>query len=91
MEALAVQSIGICTTCNHIDDCLFRLRNGRPVWFCEEFDNYVEPMFAVLPEETRVEPNGRVKFMGLCLNCEDRLTCTYPKPDGGVWRCEEYR
>jgi hypothetical protein len=27
----------------------------------------------------------------LCSNCEDRHTCIYPKPAGGVWHCEEYR
>jgi len=90
VEALALKSTGICTTCNHIDDCLFRLRNGRPVWFCEEFDDYVK-MEAVMPEEMQVEPDGQLRFLGLCLNCEERFTCAYPKPESGVWHCEEYR
>jgi hypothetical protein len=29
--------------------------------------------------------------LGLCGLCEDRSTCTYPRPEGGVWHCEEYR
>jgi hypothetical protein len=28
---------------------------------------------------------------GLCINCENRHTCEFIKPNGGVWHCEEYR
>lgn len=28
---------------------------------------------------------------GLCINCDVRDTCTFPKPEGGVWFCEEYQ
>jgi hypothetical protein len=28
---------------------------------------------------------------GLCPTCDFRSTCMYPKPEGGVWHCEEYR
>ena len=28
---------------------------------------------------------------GLCCTCEDCRVCKYPKPEGGVWHCEEYR
>ncbi|MEI9476493.1 MAG: hypothetical protein WCO26_07950 [Deltaproteobacteria bacterium] len=31
------------------------------------------------------------KHRGLCTICEDHGVCTYPKPEGGVWHCEEYR
>ncbi len=31
------------------------------------------------------------RYKGLCGNCEDRRGCTFPKPEGGVWHCEEYR
>lgn len=27
---------------------------------------------------------------GLCVNCDRRYDCTYPKPPGGVWSCDEY-
>jgi len=30
-------------------------------------------------------------YMGLCKSCANRETCTFPKPEGGVWHCEEYR
>jgi hypothetical protein len=28
---------------------------------------------------------------GLCMNCDVRDTCTFTKPEGGVWFCEEYQ
>ncbi len=28
---------------------------------------------------------------GLCSICEGREACTFVKPEGGVWHCEEYR
>lgn len=27
---------------------------------------------------------------GLCTTCIHAETCEFPRPDGGVWRCEEY-
>ena len=27
---------------------------------------------------------------GLCRNCKKQKTCTLPRPEGGVWRCEDY-
>lgn len=32
-----------------------------------------------------------IAAVGLCSNCELRSTCTFAKPEGGVWRCDEYR
>lgn len=29
-------------------------------------------------------------FPGLCRNCARLTDCTYPKPEGGVWHCDEY-
>jgi hypothetical protein len=29
-------------------------------------------------------------FQGLCVNCDRRFDCTYPKPAGGVRSCDEY-
>jgi len=44
--------------------------------------------------ESQVRLDTEVKnsenLLGLCKNCEKRKTCTIPKPEGGVWRCEEY-
>lgn len=29
-------------------------------------------------------------LQGLCVNCDHRDYCSYPKPAGGVWSCGEY-
>jgi hypothetical protein len=29
--------------------------------------------------------------LGLCSTCENSETCTFQKPEGGVWHCEEYK
>ena len=31
------------------------------------------------------------KHRELCTICEDKNVCVFPKPEGGVWHCEEYR
>ena len=38
------------------------------------------------PDEGR-EP---IESKGLCRNCKKHESCILPKPEGGVWRCEEY-
>ncbi len=91
----------ICSTCNHVHGCVNLKRGDRPVWFCEEFDNYVpveektndETIFQPVQsyiEQDSMEDVGR-QFQGLCINCEDRHTCNLMKPNGGVWHCQEYR
>jgi len=36
------------------------------------------------------EPRDSARYKGLCRNCKKRQDCTVPKPDGGIWRCEDY-
>ncbi len=35
--------------------------------------------------------NDSPSARGLCSNCENSGSCNYPKPEGGVWHCEEYK
>jgi hypothetical protein len=62
------------------------------------FDDYVRP---ALPDERQLLPSradaglrtaaeDSAKYVGLCVNCEHRTTCRYPKPEGGLWHCEDY-
>ena len=37
------------------------------------------------------EKDERERFKGLCMNCDNRFDCLLPRPEGGVWHCEEYR
>ena len=37
---------------------------------------------------SEAEDSGEYK--GLCKNCRKQKSCRLPKPEGGVWRCEDY-
>lgn len=91
---------GLCLTCDHARSCTYPRDPERPVLQCEEFEAYDMPV-----ERTTVDaflassnanaraasgPNGKGEFKGLCANCENRKTCTFPRPEEGVWHCEEY-
>jgi len=81
----------LCSTCNHLRTCETRGTARRPVFYCEEFDAYVpvaaRPASASEPEKKA----GPDKYGGLCCNCDNRHTCVVPKPESGIWHCEEYR
>ena len=87
--------IGLCMTCNNVSTCVHRKRHKQPVWYCEEFDNDVPPkedQIWIMNDEEFLgsQKKDTNNLKGLCSNCDIRETCTYPKPEGGVWHCEEY-
>lgn len=43
------------------------------------------------PTKSNSEEKDPENFKGLCRNCRKLKTCKLPKPEGGVWRCEEYQ
>jgi hypothetical protein len=94
-------NLGLCSTCISIKTCTGRKTWKGPVLFCEEFCDIVP-----LTNRQRIKPESaapqtspakaaaderEVQFKGLCMNCESRHTCCFPKPETGVWHCEEYR
>jgi hypothetical protein len=92
---------GLCSLCQNASTCTYTKDPRRPVLQCEDFDGY-EPRRVrtivknILPATnpklgSDVEEKDSGKYKGLCSICEDRKTCTFIKPEGGVWHCEEYR
>jgi len=79
----------ICSTCNHLQICMNRKDRLRPIWFCEEFDDYVPVESAFKIPEYKPRTNT-TEFKGLCMNCENRNSCGFLRPNGGVWHCDEY-
>ncbi len=89
---------GLCLSCRNAPECTFPREPGRPVWQCEEFTSFdsrlernscegtILARTGLIPEER--DPEG---WIGLCKNCENRKTCNFPKPDAGVWHCDEYQ
>ncbi len=86
--------LGLCSTCRHDSTCTFPRSEDRPVHFCEEFDGEEDkPALAVVCHEEVLDQKAFAdgeKYLGLCSTCAHRETCTFPKPAGGVWQCEEF-
>ncbi len=82
------EPLGLCKTCKNAATCTFPREAGRPVRFCDEFDGE-EKAEEVKPKvEVKKTPLNDLK--GLCRLCDRAESCTFPKPEGGVWHCEEY-
>jgi len=86
---------GLCSVCKKASTCTYRRDPWQPVWQCDEFEcgsiqvSTFPPIDSSFKPDAAYESSG--KYKGLCVNCENRETCTYPKPEGGVWHCDEYK
>jgi hypothetical protein len=98
MQKIATSEVtdyrGLCWMCEGASTCTYRRDPRQPVWQCDEFECGTSPVNISPPTHSRIEftPGNKNlgKYKGLCVNCENRQTCTYPKPEGGVWHCNEY-
>ncbi len=103
-ENLAIdkkQYLGLCSYCKSELNCMFIRDPKRPVCECEEFEevtyvsirvqNQKNISLANASKNPSLREDPLHSYHGLCSNCEERTTCVYPKPEGGVWHCEEYR
>jgi hypothetical protein len=97
--AESTETVGLCSTCNNSPTCFHRARRG-PALFCEMFDDYVASVLCTegrRPASSAGPPTGLSaaaeevsRYAGLCMNCEHRRSCRHPRPEGGVWHCEDY-
>ena len=93
-----MQDRSLCSNCKNAASCTFPKDRQKPSMYCEEYELDVcppakiagteKPILAT-PVKMKDEDSG--KFIGLCRNCNNRKTCVFPKPEGGVWHCEEYQ
>ena len=90
---------GLCETCVHAKECSYTRDPSRPVLLCEEFEGerkkQEEKSRKSKPRKQEGEnrgagPNYDPSLKGLCGTCERRDSCTYPRPEWGVWHCDEY-
>ena len=80
---------GLCTTCMQAEGCTYPRNEETGVLFCEEFEVVSAPKFKIVtPTQNPSTLESNLK--GLCANCNNALLCQFPKPDSGVWHCEEY-
>jgi hypothetical protein len=89
---------GLCATCEHAPTCMYAREPERPVLECEEFACFETEADSTAPRRISLavhvpaeDQGDELTAKGLCGNCENRATCTFVKPEGGVWQCEEYR
>jgi len=91
---------GICAACKNAIYCVFLKNAESPIIQCEEFECFppVTRKDSVAGSSknvadcsvTTLQEPETTKYKGLCVNCKNRAECTFLKPEGGVWRCEEY-
>jgi hypothetical protein len=78
------------STCEPVRTCSNRITPDKPIASCEEFAKQVPVCPRNVPQTDRERGNGSCTFAGLCVSCQLRWTCLFPKPEGGVWNCDEY-
>lgn len=91
---------GLCKYCKYTSVCRFPRNPEIPVFNCDEYEDDDSITFTAISSEKTISPEDHKsiekdpgiskKHLGLCSICEICDTCTYPKPEGGVWHCEEY-
>jgi hypothetical protein len=92
---------GLCSCCRSTLICTYNRNPDHTVLQCEEFEGIVSSAGQRNNPKNTLSLNAEGNplpsripsqyYMGLCTTCEERATCTYPKPEGGVWHCEEFR
>jgi len=91
---------GLCRSCVRSSDCTFPRNELRPVRSCDEFDGGPPRRSSVLPSaaapaatpvrQERADAHQQPEARGLCRTCARLSGCTFSKPAGGVWHCEEF-
>jgi hypothetical protein len=97
MEAVAdlreqgIRYRGLCTECLHAPECTFPRDPSRPIRFCDEFEERpsARAQQAARVVTSRASSDDEPELKGLCRHCAIRITCTFPKPEGGIWHCDE--
>jgi len=85
---------GLCSTCVNASACGYRRAPLKAVWDCCDFEPETAPVNTLSPTVSPLKSFAEDKnpggYAGLCVNCEHRETCTYTRPEGGVWHCGDY-
>lgn len=83
-EMLARELTGLCRTCDHFENCVFRKKEKRIVVYCEMFSSDRDNA------DVNALADRKNVNLGLCSNCDNVSHCKLPRNAGGVWHCEEY-
>lgn len=92
------KNLGICASCKNLNFCTYPRNQARPIMQCEEFVGF-EPKkkqgkkvvsLRFYQAKARKKEKELSKYRGLCRYCMNHEQCTLPRPEGGVWICDEY-
>ena len=88
----------LCSSCKHASTCTFPRDPQKPSFYCEEFEIEIVPHSKTTGGDRPPSAKtymAKVKetsgLVGLCCDCENRENCVFPKPEGGIWHCQEYQ
>jgi hypothetical protein len=85
---------GLCSTCAHSIKCMLKRAkdNIMGVQHCEEYETAYLPAAVRSPEQSSKRfKQSLPKILGLCSNCDNYFSCSFPRPESGVWHCEDYQ
>ncbi|MCX6826174.1 MAG: hypothetical protein NTV06_02735 [candidate division Zixibacteria bacterium] len=90
----------LCSTCDNTTVCVYREAQSGAVLQCEEYSQIASSVdslsqdqalrFSQRREPVNIETIDRLALKGLCINCEEKGSCTFSRPDEDIWHCEEY-
>ncbi len=90
---------GLCSNCVRLAMCTYTVLLSPPLVQCDEYDSGAE-LSSAAPGAALSRPGASkgdlgpaeadAQHMGLCRTCAGRAACAFPRPEGGVWQCEEY-
>jgi hypothetical protein len=87
----------LCLKCLHTSICIIRTTSESAIFYCEEYlgnENLKVPAGSPVHLSQAMETGGienSTAALGLCVDCDNRETCTLRGPGICVWHCEEYR
>lgn len=88
---------GLCASCENAEFCAYRAIRGFDALYCELFTGSPSYLNGGAENDIRGAIGGPhavetlpEAYGGLCQNCARLNLCVLPKPNGGVWHCEEY-
>lgn len=84
---------GICLTCMHFTKCALPTADCSTggIQYCEEYRTVCLAPVVVTDEKTEKIHQTPSAIPGLCGNCKHSSYCSFPRPEAGVWHCEDYQ
>jgi len=95
MTTSAGLNMGICVTCNSAPSCVNLKATHQPIWYCDQFDDYVPPSAAtekprLLAKAPIVQLSTNGSLEGLCRTCGNKNDCVNQTPGISKLFCEEH-